>query len=306
VSLRELIVLGTASQAPTRERNHNGYLLRWDDEGILFDPGEGTQRQLIHAGISVSAITRVCITHFHGDHCLGLAGVLQRRSLDGVMHPLDVYFPASGVEYFERLRWASIYNDRSPIRAHAVDAEGIVAQTSSLTLAARRLDHRVETFGWRLVEQTRRHMLPERLASFGIEGSDIGRLQREGALTIAGRRVLLDEVSEVRPGQVFAFIMDTRLCAGAAELAAGADLLVCEATFLERDADLARAYAHLTAQQAATLAYDAGVRQLVLTHLSQRYGNGDQHAAEANAVFPGAVVAKDFDRFRLSTRRVGP
>jgi ribonuclease Z len=84
MSARELVVLGTASQAPTRTRNHNGYLLRWDDEGILFDPGEGTQRQLTLAGVAASAITRICITHFHGDHCLGLPGVIQRLSLDRV------------------------------------------------------------------------------------------------------------------------------------------------------------------------------------------------------------------------------
>src|SRR5919198_5227414 len=108
---RELVVLGTASQAPTRQRNHNGYLLRWDAEGILFDPGEGTQRQLILAGVAPSAITRICITHFHGDHCLGLPGVVQRLALDGVAHPVDVYFPASGLEYFERLRRASIFHD---------------------------------------------------------------------------------------------------------------------------------------------------------------------------------------------------
>src|SRR5919198_3236532 len=97
MTARELGVLGTASQAPTRERNHNGYLLRWADEGFLFDPGEGAQRQLLLAGVPASAITRVCITHFHGDHCLGLPGVLQRLSLDRVPRPVEVRFPASGL-----------------------------------------------------------------------------------------------------------------------------------------------------------------------------------------------------------------
>src|ERR671928_808399 len=105
---RELVVLGTASQAPTRYRNHNGYLLRWDDAGILFDPGEGTQRQLLLAGVTASAVDRICITHFHGDHCLGLPGVLQRLSLDQAVGPVSVYFPAGGQVYFDRLHHAAV------------------------------------------------------------------------------------------------------------------------------------------------------------------------------------------------------
>src|SRR5919198_2658692 len=123
---RELVVLGTASQAPTRQRNHNGYLLRWDADGLLFDPGEGTQRQLLLAGLAPSAITRICITHFHGDHCLGLPGVVQRLALDGVAHPVDVWFPASGLDYFERLRRASIFHDTVELRPHPVAEPGPV------------------------------------------------------------------------------------------------------------------------------------------------------------------------------------
>lgn len=303
MSGRELVVLGTASQAPTRERNHNGYLLRWDDEAILFDPGEGTQRQLVLAGIPVSAITRLCITHFHGDHCLGLPGVLQRRSLDRAVHPLDVYFPAAGSEFFARLRHASAYHEASVVRAHPVEGEGVVAAPAGFRLLARRLDHRIETLGWRLEEPDGRRMLPDRLAARGVVGPDVGRLKREGSLEVGGVVVALDEVSELRRGQVFAFVMDTRPCQAALAVAADADLLVCEATFLERDAALAAAYAHLTARQAATLARDAGARRLVLTHLSQRYPDGDGHLAEAAAVFPDVLVARDLDRIPVPPRR---
>src|SRR3954471_10374761 len=106
---REAIFLGTASQVPTRSRNHNAVFLRWDDLGVLFDPGEGTQRQMLLAGLSAAQITHVCITHFHGDHCLGLAGIVQRLSLDRVAHPVEVIYPASGQVYFERLRHASSF-----------------------------------------------------------------------------------------------------------------------------------------------------------------------------------------------------
>ena len=111
MSLRELVVLGTASAVPTRLRNHNGYLLRWDGAGFLFDPGEGTQRQMLHAGVSAHGIDWLCITHFHGDHCLGVPGVVQRIARDGVPHPVRAVYPASGEAYWRRLRYASDFTD---------------------------------------------------------------------------------------------------------------------------------------------------------------------------------------------------
>ena len=115
MSAREIIALGTSSQVPTRYRNHNGYLLRWDDQGILFDPGEGTQRQMIYAEVTVTQVTKICITHFHGDHSLGLAGISQRISLDRVPHEVEVYFPKSGRKYYDRLRrlLAHLYQRRA-------------------------------------------------------------------------------------------------------------------------------------------------------------------------------------------------
>jgi ribonuclease Z len=304
MSARELVVLGTASQAPTRHRNHNGYLLRWDAEGLLFDPGEGTQRQFLLAGVASSAVTRICVTHFHGDHCLGLPGVLQRLSLDQVAHPVHVWYPAGGQEFYDRLRRCALYNDTVDVRPHPVHEEGIVDPgPEPFTLSAGRLDHRAETFGWRLQEPDGRRMLADRLAEAGITGPDVGRLQREGSVvTAGGRTVTIDEMSEPRPGQVFAFIMDTRLCDGALALAEGADLLVCESTFLERDADLAAAYGHLTAGQAAQIAAEAGARRLILTHFSQRYPDDSEFAAEAGEIFPEVVVVRDLDRVPVPPR----
>jgi len=305
MSARELVVLGTASQAPTRYRNHNGYLLRWDTDGILFDPGEGTQRQLLLAGVASSAINRICITHFHGDHCLGLPGVLQRLSLDRVAHPVPIHYPAGGAEFYDRLRHAALYEDTVEVHPEPVSEPGdvVVPGPAPFTLTARRLDHRAETFGWRLVEPDGRRMLPERLEAAGITGPDIGRLQRDGVLQIEGRQVTLEEMSEHRPGQRFAFVMDTRLCDAAFELAEGADLVVCESTFLTRDADLAAGYGHLTAAQAARIAAEGGARRLVLTHFSQRYTDDAEFAAEAGEVFSDVVVARDLDRIPVPPRR---
>ncbi|MBV9445985.1 MAG: ribonuclease Z [Streptosporangiaceae bacterium] len=305
MSNRELVVLGTASQAPTRTRNHNGYFLRWDDEGLLFDPGEGTQRQMLFGRVTASQITRICVTHFHGDHCLGLPGVLQRISLDRVPHAVDVCYPAQSREVFARLRHAALFRDVLNLRESPVGGDGVIVETSSFRLEARALSHSVPTFGYRLAEPDGRRMLPAELAARGITGPDISRLQREGRLTVDGSTVTLDQVSERRRGQRFAFIMDTRLCDGAFALADQADMLVCESTFAETEAALASDYGHLTARQAGQIAAESGARLLVLTHFSQRYDSqGSQRlAGEAATVFGGDIVlASDLDRIPVPPR----
>jgi ribonuclease Z len=305
VSNRELVVLGTASQAPTRARNHNGYLLRWDTDGLLFDPGEGTQRQMLFAGVTATQITRICITHFHGDHCLGLPGVLQRMSLDRVPQLVDVHYPGQNQAVFDRLRHAALFRDVLNLRERPVTGAATVASTPSFRLEARPLSHSTPTFGYRLAEPDGRRMLPDRLAALGVAGPDIGRLQREGSLPAAGRLVRLEEVSEPRRGQRFAFVMDTRLCDAAFALADRADMLVCESTFADTEAALAREYGHLTARQAGRIAAEAGARLLVLTHFSQRYdpADGQRLAGEAASAFGGEVVlARDLSRIPVPAR----
>ena len=306
MSGRELVVLGTASQAPTRRRNHNGYLLRWDGEGVLFDPGEGTQRQMLFAGVTASQITHICITHFHGDHCLGLPGVLQRMSLDRVPHIVDACYPGQNQELFNRLRHAALFHEVTNLAERPVTGGGTVLEAHSFRLETQPLSHSVPTIGYRLVEPGGRRMLPDKLAALGITGPAIGRLQREGRLVTGDGLVSLEQVSEPRPGQRFAFIMDTRLCDGAFALADRADMLVCESTFADAEAALARDYGHLTARQAGRIAAESGTRLLVLTHFSQRYQHGDsQHLAdEAAEAFGGQVVlANDLDRIPVPSRR---
>jgi ribonuclease Z len=304
MSVRELVVLGTGSQVPSRTRNHNGYLLLWDGEGFLFDPGEGTQRQMLFAGVSASNVTRLCVTHFHGDHCLGVPGVVQRLSLDGVRHAVTAHYPASGQEYFDRLRQASVFHETADVVESPVETDGVVARGAFGELVALRLDHPVECFGYRLVEPDGRRMLPDRLVERGIGGPDVGHLQREGSIDIAGRRTGLDEVSEARIGQRFAFVMDTRLCDNVFALADEVDLLVIESTFLTSDGQLAQQYGHLTAAQAARVASECGVRRLVLTHFSQRYGDPAAFRDEAAEHFGGdIVVASDLSRVPVPGRR---
>lgn len=299
MSSRELFVLGTASQVPTRHRNHNGWFLRWDREGILFDPGEGTQRQMIRAGLSASAITRICITHFHGDHCLGLAGVIQRLSLDNA-GTVSVHYPESGQVYFDRLSRASIFAGLQKLDPQPIRAGGILHEEKDWVLEARPLDHEVDCYGYRLRERDQTRLRQDRLDALGLKGPAVGELLKKGEIDIRGKIVRREEVSENRPGQSFAFVMDTRPCEGASTLARGADLLVCEATFLSTEAELARESGHMTALQAGQLARDAGARRLVVGHFSQRYEDAAPLVAEARSIFPDVVEAVEPD---LETER---
>ncbi|MFC4115747.1 ribonuclease Z [Nonomuraea zeae] len=298
MSSRELVVLGTSSAVPTRHRNHNGYLLRWDGQGFLFDPGEGTQRQMLHAGVSAHDVHWLCLTHFHGDHCLGVPGIVQRVARDKVRHPVRAVFPASGEVYWRRLRHAAAFADTSVISEHPVS--GGLAGVGPLI--ARRLSHPVESYGYRVQEPAGRRMLPGKLATHGIKGPEVSELQRTGSV----RGVTLAECSEPRPGQSVAFVMDTRLCDSVFELASGADLLVIEATFLSQEGGLAKEYGHLTAFEAGLVAADAGVRRLVLTHFSERYGFADEPAfvEEVRRSFDGEVVlARDLMKIPVPRRQ---
>ncbi|MFE0457656.1 ribonuclease Z [Kitasatospora sp. NPDC058965] len=304
MSNRELVVLGTASQVPTRHRNHNGYLLRWDGEGYLFDPGEGTQRQMLLAGVSATDLNRIFITHFHGDHSLGLAGVIQRINLDRVPHPVHVHYPASGQEYFDRLRHATAFHETAELVPAPIRGPVSLVLGLPFTMKAVALSHPVDSYGYQLIEPGQRRMLPEKLAEFGLSGRIVGELQRHAAVELDGRVITLEEVSEVYWGQRFAFVMDTRMCEGVEKLADGADLLVIEATFLESERALAEEHGHLTAAQAAKVAQAAGVRTLVLTHFSQRYPDLAGHEAEARKHFDGELVlAQDLTRIQVPPRQ---
>lgn len=302
---REVIMLGTAAQAPTVDRSQTACLLRWDDMCIMFDPGEGAQRQLAGSGASPSAIDHICITHFHGDHCLGLPGLLMRLSLDGAHRVIPVHYPVGGEVNLQHLLLASAGQEQDDlVDPHPITGEGVIASTARYTLSCAPLSHTVDTVGYRLEEPDGRTLLPGRLADIGLEGADIGRLRREGSIQHGDVTVSIEDVSVEKRGQVFAFVMDTRLCDGALRLAAEADLLVCESTFLSTESDLAERYGHLTAREAGRLAREAGVRRLVLSHFSRRYPEPAHFGEEASDEFAGdIVVAHDLERIAVPSRR---
>lgn len=274
-----------------------------DDVGILVDPGEGTQRQLTLAGIPASRIDAICITHLHGDHCLGLPGVVQRLSLDRVRHPVDLFVPEEGMPYIERLLHASVFEEHAEVRINPVPSEldGEVGRVGEWAVVSHRLDHRIPCRGWRFEEPAARRFDADALVARGVAGADVRRLSEAGSIEVEGEVTSLDDVSSLRPGQVIAVVMDTRGCDGAERLVAAADLAVVESTFLSSSGEdeLAHEAGHLTARQAAELAARGGVRRLVLTHFSQRHPDVEDYLAEARLVVGDVVAMSDLDRVEV-------
>jgi ribonuclease Z len=306
--LPELAVLGTAAAVPTKRRNHNGYLLRWDAQGILFDPGEGTQRQLAHAGAAVSAITQICLTHFHGDHCLGVPGIVQRLARDGVTRPVPIAYPGAGEEFWQRLRHASDFWDTADLPGIALHGEDPPPfAVGPLAVTALALRHSVPTYGYRVAEPDGLTVDAAALAALGVRGPQVGELKSRGRLVHRdGSTLLLADFSTPRPGRKMAFVMDTGVCPNAVALAADVDLLVIESTYLGEHEALAEQNLHLTAGQAARIAAEAGARALVLTHFSERYQPDDEprFRDEAAKVFDGEIfTARDLDRIPMPPRQ---
>lgn len=303
MSARLFIALGTASQVPTRHRNHNGYYIRWDDEGFLLDPGEGTQRQMIYAGVSASQITKIFITHFHGDHCLGLAGVLQRLSLDRVEHKIEIHYPAYGQKYVDNLRNSSVYHNVAKIVEKPFAGDGKVFENKTLTISTRKLDHTIESFGYRFQEKDDVTMLPDELKKLGVVGKNISKLKANGKIEIDGKMIELSQVSVFKKGVGVAFIMDTRICKNAFELANDTDYLICESTYLSAETADATKNGHLTSKQAAEIASKSNAQNLILTHFSQRYFSTAEFVSEAKEIFENTIAVKDGDQVEILRRK---
>lgn len=264
---------------------------------MLFECGEGTQRSMIFADISPVEITKIFLTHLHGDHCLGLPGLLiaidQATRTQETKRAVEVYYPGASQKYFDNLRYSSIHGDKANIIPKPVFSAGVIYEDAQLVIEARPLKHRCPTFGYRVTEKSFRGMLPDKLLAAGIKGRDIGLLQKTGKLELNGKNYLLDDFSTVRDGKSFAFVMDTSICENAFALGENVDTLVCESTYTSENEAEAKDHAHMTAKQAALVAFGAKSKQLVLTHFSQRYIGEAIFLEEAQPVFPNVIAVKD-------------
>jgi ribonuclease Z len=288
--------LGTGAAIPSLDRNVASLALAREGETLLFDCGEGTQRQMMRYGVSFS-LRDIFFTHFHADHLLGLTGLVRTLGLQDRTDPLRLYGPRGARRVLEHALAVGIERNKFPVEVEEL-AAGDVVRRPAYDLVAVEADHRAPSLAYVLVEHTRLgRFQPERVRELGVpEGPLWGRLHRGETVQLPDGRSVgpTDLVGPPRPGRKVALSGDTRPSRAIAEAARGADLLVHEATFSEEEAGKAEQTGHSTAAAAATLARDAGVRRLVLTHISARYSReAPELVAEAQAIFPESMVARD-------------
>lgn len=295
----ELLFLGTSSMVPTKERNQSGILLSHKTEAVLIDCGEGTQRQLKIAGVPLTKITKILITHWHGDHVLGLPGLIQSLAASDYSRALEIYGPAGTKKHFEFMFKAFVFDREIRLDIKEIGA-GKFIDNGLFSVEAYQLKHGVPTLGYRFVEKDRRKVNMKKVEQLGIpDGPLIGRLQKGHKIKLKGKIIAPDDVSTVIRGRIIGIIADTVMCNSLADIANGADVVVSEATYSSKLKGKGDEYGHLTARSAAEVANRAGAKKLVLTHFSARYKNALELAEDARNLFDNVICAEDLMRIRV-------
>lgn len=291
-----IVFLGTSASVPTKSRALPSIMVIRDGEQILFDCGEGTQRQMIRAGIGMRKKLRIFITHMHADHVLGLAGILMSLSLTGRRDPLEIYGPPKISSFLESMRCLFNFNPTFDIIFHKVSS-GVVYQGKGFKIIAFNVKHVEESYGYALVEDPRPGRFdPKKAEELGVPKGPLWKVLQEGKSIRIGEREIRPEdvMGPLRTGLKVVYSGDTAPTREVVEVSKNADLLIHEATFDDSLKDIAANELHSTASQAASIALEANVKMLALTHISPRYEDPSILLTQAKKVFDNTLIAEDF------------
>jgi ribonuclease Z len=289
----EITFLGTACMQPTKERNHTAILLSYGSEGILLDCGEGTQRQLKICGFKPSKITKILISHWHGDHVFGIPGLLQTIASSEIDRVIDIYGPKGSKKYIGHMFRGFAERENDNFKMYEIKKKKFF-EAEDYYLEAVELEHGIPCLGFNFVEKDKRKIKVEYVKKLGIpDGPLLGELQRGKNVNWKGKTVRADDATFIVKGRKISYISDTMTCENAVKLAKDADILISESSFTSEHKEKADEYKHMTARDAALIANSANAKQLILTHFSQRYKNVSEIEDDAKAVFQNVRLAYD-------------
>ena len=291
--------LGTGNAIPTEIRNHTGILLRFKDESLLFDCGEGIQRQFRLAKLSPSKLTRIFITHWHGDHILGLPGLFQTLAMSNYSQTLKIYGPV-GTKKFISLIIELLMHINIKIEVHEMHDSAII-DAGEFKIEAKSMAHGTPTLAYSFIIKEKIRLRKDKLKKLKLPNSPLLKKLQEGKdIIIKNKKIKASQVTYKQPGKKITVILDTAMNNKAIELAKNSDLVITESTFSEHEAEKAKEYKHLTAKDAATIAKKSNSKALIITHISQRYEhNLSRIENEAKRTFKNTRVAKDLDSLEL-------
>jgi len=294
----KITFLGTSAQIPTAKRNHTSILLNYDDENILVDCGEGTQRQFRKAKLNPCKITRILITHWHGDHVFGLLGILSTLSLSEYNKKLFIYGPKGTKEFVKEI--LKIFNFQKNYEIVVEDVSGKFFETKDFYLEAKSMKHGIPTNAYCFVEKEQLRIDKNKLKKSGITGPIISELKNGKDIFFEGKKFKAKDLTYKENGKKISFVLDTLDNDGIIPFVKNSDLLICEASFSSDDKQKAQEHFHLTTEQAGKIAKESNSKKLILTHISQRYEkNLKKFEQDAKKVFKNVKIAEDFDEFVL-------
>ena len=291
----EITFLGTSSAVPSKHRNHAGIIIKYFKDTLLFDCGEGTQRQLTYAKISPMKINKIFITHFHGDHVLGLAGLIQSMGFRGREEDLDIYGPKGLGKIINAAFKIGYFQLNYNINIHEI-GEGIVVETDEYIIRSIIAEHNIDNISYSVYEKKKPRFLREKAIELGVPvGPAFGKLHNGQEVEVNGKIIKPEQVlGPPREGKKVTYSGDTRPCEKLIELARNSDVLIHEATYEYADLDKAIEHCHSTSKEAAEIAKKANVKLLALTHISPRYMTDINIKNEAREIFENTVVVSDF------------
>lgn len=296
-----LTFLGTTSMTPTPKRNAVSMLLQLDGKNILIDCGEGTQRQLMIAGVSPQKIDKIFISHWHGDHILGLPGLLQTINSQEKNKPVEIYGPI-GTKKFMSLLLKMFVIDRNNLKIiiKELTRKNQTINFDLFQVICQKLDHVTPCYAYSFVENPKRKINIQYLKKFDLKTHPlIGDLQKGKDILYKGKKISHKKATYIKKGKKITFILDTKFTKDAVKISKDSDILVCESTFLSDLNKKAFQYKHLTAKQAAIIAKNSNSKKLILTHFSQRYKDLNKIQKEAKNIFENTICAYDFLKINL-------